>query len=127
MSTNPSEAKAGSRRRWLRALRLSLGVLTLAVAGALAAVECSELMQNGHPLRAVLLGGVTLLILMLAVMVGSAQSRAREPPRRRRILPPDAADQTGVWGVGGPSMREPGSTGNWSKRKFDRRYEDTRD
>jgi len=25
--------------------------------------------------------------------------------------PPDAAEDTGIWGVGGPAMREPGSTG----------------
>jgi len=127
MSTNPFRAPAGSSRRLLRALWLTLGVALLAVVGGWAAIEISELMQNGHPLRAVLLAGATLLLLMLGLAVASAQWRTKDPVRRRRVLPPDAADQTGIWGVGGPSMREPGNTGNWAVRKVDRRYENTQD
>ena len=127
MSTNPFRAPAAARRRLLRALWLTLGVAILAVFGGWAAIEISELMQNGHPLRGVLLGGVTLLLLMLGLMLASTQWRTKEPPRRRRVVPPDAADQTGIWGVGGPSMREPGNTGNWRVRKVDRRYENTQD
>jgi hypothetical protein len=34
---------------------------------------------------------------------------------------PDGNEQTGIWGVGGPSMREPGSTGVFlSRRSTDR-------
>lgn len=126
MSTNPFTGP-GSSRRLLRALWLTLGLAALALVGAWAAVEISDLMQSGHPLRGALLGGATLLLLMLGLLVASAQWRGKEPPRRRTLAPPDAADQTGVWGVGGPSMREPGNTGNWSTRKVDRRYENSRD
>jgi len=122
MGTNPFGKQAGSGRRLRRALGLSLGLATLAVVGALAAVEISELMQSGHPLRGVMLAGATLLVLMLGMIVASTQWRGNEKPRRRP-LPPDAAEPTGVWGVGGPSMREPGTTGNWQTRGIDRRYE----
>jgi hypothetical protein len=127
MSTNPFRAQGGSSRRLLRALRLSLGLAILALAGAWSAVEISDLMQSNHPLRAALLGGVTLLLLILGLLVAAAQWRGKPPPRRRPMLPPDGGDQTGIWGVGGPSMREPGNTGNWATRKVDRRYEDSQD
>ena len=127
MSTKPIQARAGSSRRLLRLLWLAVGIAILAVVGAWVAVEISDLMQNGHPLRGALLGGVTLLLMILGLLVASAQWRGSEPPRRRSHLPPEGADQTGIWGVGGPSMREPGNTGNWSTRKIDRRYENTRD
>lgn len=35
----------------------------------------------------------------------------RPPPDPKVIHAPDASEDTGVWGVGGPAMREPGSTG----------------
>ena len=124
MSTNPFRAP-GSSRRLLRALWMALGLALLALVGAWAAIEISDLMQTGHPLRGALLGGFTLMLLILGLLVASAQWRGKEPPRRRRVLPPDAAEQTGIWGVGGPSMREPGNTGNWQVRKVDRRYENS--
>jgi hypothetical protein len=40
------------------------------------------------------------------------------------FTPPDADEGTGIWGVGGPAMREPGSTGTWPSRSIDRRYEE---
>lgn len=35
----------------------------------------------------------------------------RPPPDPTVVHAPDAIEDTGVWGVGGPAMREPGSTG----------------
>jgi hypothetical protein len=128
MSTNASRGQEGSKRRVVRRLWLALGLALLAAVGAWSAVEISDLMQNGHPLRGALLAGVTVLLLMLGLLVTQAQWHDKQPKSRRRVLPPDAAaEQTGVWGVGGPSMREPGNTGNWQVRKVDRRYENTQD
>lgn len=129
MSTNPFRSQAWSKRRLIRALWVAFGLAVLALVGAWAAVMISDLMQGGHPLRGALLGGFTLLLLIMGLLVVSAQWRTKPPPRRRQhhILPPESADQTGIWGVGGPSMREPGNTGNWSTRKVDRRYENSRD
>jgi hypothetical protein len=128
MNTNPLRPQGWSKHRLVRALWVSLGLAVLALVGAWAAVMISDLMQSGHPLRGALLGGFTLLLLILGLLVASAQWRTKPPPRRRHhTSSSESADQTGIWGVGGPSMREPGNTGNWSTRKVDRRYENSRD
>jgi hypothetical protein len=64
-----------------------------------------------------------LLLLLLSVRVIALNWRAVGPIGGPGA-PPDGNDQTGNWGVGGPSMREPGSTGVWPARQVDRRYED---
>jgi hypothetical protein len=127
MGNDSSRPQAGTSRRLLRALWLALGVAMMALVGAWAAVMISDLMQSGHPLRAALLGGLALLLLVMGLLVAGAQWRGPPPPRRRPVLPPDGGDQTGIWGVGGPSMREPGNTGNWPTRGVDRRYENRQD
>ncbi len=33
------------------------------------------------------------------------------PPQPGVVRAPDGVEDTGIWGVGGPAMREPGSTG----------------
>ena len=126
MTPETFRAPTGSGRRAVRLLGLAIGVASMAAMGAWAAVTIVALMQAGHPLRGALLGIATLLLLLLALLIAAAQWRkVREPARP--LLPSDGSEQTGNWGVGGPSMREPGTTGNWPARRVDRRYEDPQD
>ena len=65
---------------------------------------------------------VVLLLLSLRVLV--VNWRATRAADERPVVIPDGSEQTGIWGVGGPGMREPGSTGVWPVRRTDRRYGD---
>lgn len=126
MTPETFRAPTGSGRRAVRLLGLAIGVASMAAMGAWAAVTSVAMMQAGHPLRGALLGVATLLLLLVGLLVAAAQwRRARESARP--LVPSDGSDQTGIWGVGGPSMREPGTTGNWPARRVDRRYEDPQD
>jgi hypothetical protein len=110
-----------------RLLWLALGVALMVLVATWAAVLVADMVQSGRPLRAALLGGLTLMLLVMGLVVAAAQWRGAAGPRRRPVIQPDAGDPTGIWGVGGPSMREPGNTGNWPTRRIDRRYEDPQD
>jgi hypothetical protein len=127
MARKFSLAGTGSSGRAVRLAWLAFAVAIMALIGAWAAVKVAAMMQAGHPLRGAALAIGTLLLMLLGLLVAAAQwrgiSRSGEPP----ILPSDGSDQTGIWGVGGPSMREPGSTGSWPARRVDRRYGNSQD
>jgi hypothetical protein len=118
MAKDPSR----SRVLWLVPV-----VALMALVAAWAVVLVAEFMQSGHPLRALLLAGITLMFLVLGLVAAAPLWRGAAKLRRRPVITPDAGDPTGIWGVGGPSMREPGNTGNWPTRGVDRRYENRQD
>ena len=108
-----------------RGIRLALvgsGAVFIALLGAWSAFEISAALHAGLALRAILIGLGSALLLLVALRVMSLNwwvTRASDPPQS----PPDANEQTGIWGVGGPSMREPGTTGVYRAPIADRRYE----
>jgi hypothetical protein len=83
-------------------------------------------LRTGLGLRAILIGLGSVLLLLVALRVMSLNwwvTRAQSAPPAS----PDGNDQTGIWGVGGPAMREPGTTGVYRAPVADRRYENRDD
>ena len=113
--------------RGVRLALVSSGVVFMVLLAILAVMEIIPMVQQGHTVGGALLALAVVVILMLAGRVIAINWRAIDTPVRPPGAPPDGNDQTGIWGVGGPSMREPGSTGVWQARNVDRRYEDTDD
>ena len=107
--------------RGARAALVTSGVLFIALLGIWAGIEIRAAWHAGHVLKGVLLGLVALLLLSLSLRILAVNWRATRPGEEPPVLSPDGNEQTGVWGVGGPSMREPGSTGVFlSRRSTDR-------
>jgi hypothetical protein len=127
MARKSSRTRAGSGRRAVRLVWLAFAVAIMALIGAWAAVEVAAMMQAGHPLRGAALAMGTMFLMLVSLLVAAAQWRGSARSGERPVLPPDGSDQTGIWGVGGPSMREPGTTGNWRAPRVDRRYENPQD
>jgi hypothetical protein len=113
--------------RGVHLILVSCGLVGLAGLGALSVMGISALLNQGHPLRAAFLAMAPLLLLLLGAQLIALYKRSGDPNAEQSGAPPDGNDQTGNWGVGGPSMREPGSTGVWPTRRFDRRYENRDD
>jgi hypothetical protein len=109
--------------RGVHLILVSCGLVGLAVLGALCVMGISAMFNQGHPLRAAALAMAPVLLMLLGAHLIAMYRRSGDPNAERPSAPPDGTDQTGNWGVGGPSMREPGSTGVWPARKVDRRYE----
>ena len=125
-----NEFHTAARHLGPRGVRLALvssGVLFLILLGTWAVIAIVAAWQGGHPLRGTILAVAALLLLLLTLRIIAMNWRAMDSQAERPIAPSDGSDQTGIWGVGGPSMREPGSTGAWSVRNFDRRYEERDD
>ena len=76
------------------------------------------------PLLATFLAIVMMVFLSVSISVVRHLLACHRCLRRAANRDGGLGDQTGIWGVGGPSMREPGSTGVWPARRVDRRYED---
>ena len=100
------------------ALLGSCGVFVVLL-GGWAAYAIMAALRAGLALRAIVTGLGTFLLLLLALRV----MRLNWQATRTRAPPPEGSEPTGVWGVGGPSMREPGSTGVYRAPIADRRYE----
>lgn len=116
-------------RRAIRLLVLASGMLFMVLVSGWTLVKILALSRSGHELRAALLGAALLLVFLVWLQVMSLNWRAvRERDSSADsdapYTPPDADEGTGIWGVGGPAMREPGSTGTWPSRNIDRRYEE---
>jgi uncharacterized membrane protein YcjF (UPF0283 family) len=111
----------------VRLVLLSSGLVFMAALGTWSVMGIVSQYQQGNPWRAAALATAALLLLLLSLRLIFLNWRAMDPMAVRPIAPADAIDQTGNWGVGGPSMREPGSTGAWSTREVDRRYEEGND
>lgn len=94
-------------RSRLIALTSALLYFVLIVGGG--ALIAFDSLQSGRWLRAMIVIGLALLasviwLRMVAINRRGVRHDAEPPP----AVPPE---ETGVWGVGGPAMREPGSTG----------------
>ena len=113
--------------RGARAALVISGVLFIALLGTWAGIEIRAAWLAGHTLKGALLGLGALLLLLLSMRIMVVNWRATRPDSDPPVTLPDGNEQTGVWGVGGPSMREPGSTGAWPMRHVDRRYSDPQD
>ena len=114
-------------QRGARLILMCTGVVFVALIAIWAAVSVAGAWRGGHELRGVAQGAVALLLVTLALRIMAVNWRATSPRPDSPVAIADGTDQSGVWGVGGPSMREPGSTGAWPMRGIDRRYEDPRD
>ena len=127
MSKESHSATGSVGPRGVRLALVSSGLVFMVLLGAWAVIETVATYQQGHPLRSALLAMAALLLLLLTWRVIAMNWRALDTSEQSTSAPPDGSDQTGIWGVGGPSMREPGSTGVWPARNVDRRYEDRDD
>lgn len=113
----------GGRSRGKRLVLVGFGLAVLAVLGALSVMGIIALFNQGHPLRAAFLAMAPLLLLLLGARIIALYWQPGDWSAGPPGTSMDGNDQTGNWGVGGPSMREPGSTGAWPTRNVDRRYE----
>ena len=103
MTRRSKRAEAGAGRRAVRLAWLAFAVAIMALIGAWVAVEVAAMMQSGHPLRGAALAMGTMFLMLLGLLVAAAQWRGAGHSAERPILPPEGSDQTGIWGVGGPS------------------------
>lgn len=71
--------------------------------------------QGGHVWRSLFIGALAVVALLIWLRIVMTNWRAIDSRFDPRDIPPVAPDgtgeDTGIWGVGGPAMREPGSTG----------------
>ena len=98
-----------------RVVLLGAAVLVAIVIVGYGALLVVDALRAGFPWRALLFGVLGLLVFALWLRIVRARWRQLRP------LPTpleSAGEPTGIWGVGGPGVRMPGSTGNY---KVDRR------
>lgn len=113
--------------RWARLVLIIAGIVFIALICGWAAVGVAGAWRAGHELKALADAAIALLLVLLSVRIMAVNWRATRAHADQPAILPDGSEQTGIWGVGGPSMREPGSTGAWPLRGTDRRYEDQDD
>jgi|HubBroStandDraft_4_1064222.scaffolds.fasta_scaffold353336_2 hypothetical protein len=91
-----------------RQVLLVLAILSLLVIVAVSALLVLDGLRHDRKLQAlgICLLGVMAIVLWLRVVRARWLSLQIET-----YAPPSASEETGIWGVGGPSMRTPGSTG----------------
>jgi len=112
------------RPRRVRLLVLLSGLIFMVLVAAWAIVQVLGALHAGHRWQVAWMVGAAALVLVVWLRVMAVNWRAvRSPELEPPTLPADADEGTGVWGVGGPAMREPGTTGTWPRRVVDRRYE----
>jgi hypothetical protein len=108
-----------------RGARLALivvGVLFIALICGWAAVSVAAAWRIGHHLKGLADAAIALLLVLLSLRTMTVNWRATRAQEVQPAVLPDGNEQSGIWGVGGPSMREPGSTGVFlSRRSTDRR------
>jgi hypothetical protein len=110
-----------------RGARLALvvsGLLFMGVIGSWSALQVMAVWHRGQALKGALLALLAVVVVLLSLRVLVVNWRATQAADDRPVTIPDGSEQTGIWGVGGPGMREPGSTGAWPRRHVDRRYGD---
>jgi len=107
--------------RWARLALVVIGVVFIALIGSWAAIGVASAWRGGHEFKALADGAIALLLVSLSVRIMAVNWRATRHAPDPSAAPPDIAEQTGVWGVGGPGMREPGQTGVFPPRRPDRR------
>ena len=78
------------------------------------------------PRALLILSCAAFLLVFLLLLALYRMRRNRRAAHRRapgQVAAEEEGEPTGVWGVGGPAMREPGSTGLQRVPTADRRYE----
>jgi hypothetical protein len=113
--------------RGARVALVASGLIFIALLGTWAAVQVAAAWHAGHVFKGLLIGAAALLLMLLAQRIMAVNWRATRAAGQPPVVLPDGNDQSGIWGVGGPSMREPGSTGAWKMREVDRRYDNPQD
>ncbi|MGA3156629.1 MAG: hypothetical protein ABSE43_03570 [Steroidobacteraceae bacterium] len=103
--------------RWLgpraaRALWLLLGLLYVGFVGGSSTVMIVHALRAGRWLRPLLIAALGLLALGLGLRIWIIHWRSLQSD-----WPPIKPEDTGIWGVGGPGIRQPGGTGIFPKAK----------
>ena len=129
MTTGINEFAGRWGRRSMQLLVLASGMLFMVLVTGWTVVKILALSRSGYGLRAALLSAALLVVFLVWLQVMSlnwqvARESAGDRDSDEPFTPPDADEGTGIWGVGGPAMREPGNTGTWPRRVIDRRYEE---
>ena len=106
--------------RWARVALLVIGILFIGLICSWAALGVTAAWRTGHELKALVDAAIALLLVLLSLRIMAVNWRATRHPPEAPALLPDSNEQTGIWGVGGPSMREPGQTGVFPPRRPDR-------
>ena len=107
--------------RWARLALIVLGALFIALICSWAAFSVAGAWRAAHTLKALADAAIALLLVLIALRIMAVNWRATRAQHEQPAVLPDGNEQTGIWGVGGPSMREPGSTGVFlSRRSSDR-------
>ena len=127
MNRQSRSASTNGSARGVRLILLSSGLVFTAALGLWSIMGVITQVHQGNLFRAAVLCVVALLLLLLSLRLIVLNWRAIDPVAAPPGVPAEPIDQTGNWGVGGPSMREPGSTGVWPAREVDRRYEQGND
>lgn len=99
---------AGARRAWIL-----IGVLYVALVSASGLVMLMRAIREDRGFRSSLIIVVVLvaLALWLRIWVINWRSLQMDWPRIR-------TEETGIWGVGGPGIRQPGATGVFPRAKI---------
>jgi hypothetical protein len=107
MDTRRDDFMASHARRGGRLTLLIVAVLSLLVIVGLGATLLLDALHSGRrpqALAIVVLSGIALLLGLRFVQ------QRWWLLRMTAALPPPASEETGIWGVGGPGMRMPGTT-----------------
>ncbi len=131
MTMDVNEFAGRWARRGIQLLVLASGMLFMVLVSGWTVVKILALSRSGYDLRAALLSTALLVVFLVWLQVMSLNWQAArnsetagDSDSDAPFTPPDADEGTGIWGVGGPAMREPGNTGTWPRRAIDRRYEE---
>jgi hypothetical protein len=99
---------AGARRAWL-----VIGVLYVALVAGSGVLMFTRAFAEERWFRCSLIIVLTLLALILWLRIWVINWRSLQMD-----WPPLQAEETGVWGVGGPGIRQPGATGIFPRAKI---------
>jgi hypothetical protein len=99
--------RSGARWAWLL-----IGLLYVGFVAGSSIVMIVHALRADHWLRAMLIAAVALLALGLWLRIWIMQWRSLQSD-----WPPIRPEDTGIWGVGGPGIRQPGATGIFPKAK----------
>lgn len=98
------------RARWAWVL---IGLLYVGFVAGSSAVMIAHALGADQWLRAMLIGAVALLALAVWIRIWVINWRSLHAD-----WSPIRPEDTGIWGVGGPGIRQPGATGIFPKAKI---------
>jgi hypothetical protein len=91
-----------------RQVLLVLAILSLLAIVAVGALLVLDGLRHERKLQAMGIGLLAIMAIVLWLRVVRARWLSLQI---ETYVPPSASEETGIWGVGGPGMRTPGSTG----------------